>query len=51
VVSKVFQGEDVKNFVDSIRKDFGRVDLFKPKSSRSESRELYVIARNRRGKR
>jgi 23S rRNA (uridine2552-2'-O)-methyltransferase len=51
VVSKVFQGEDVKDFVDSIRKDFGRVDLFKPKSSRSESRELYIIARNRGGKR
>lgn len=51
VVSKVFQGEDVKRFVDSIRKDFGRVDLFKPKSSRAESRELYIIARNRGGKR
>ena len=51
VVSKVFQGEDVKHFVDSIRKDFGRVDLFKPKSSRAESRELYIIARNRGGKR
>ena len=51
VVSKVFQGEDLQGFVNSIRKDFGRVDLFKPKSSRSESRELYVIARNRGGKR
>ncbi|MCK4924168.1 MAG: SAM-dependent methyltransferase [Spirochaetes bacterium] len=51
VVSKVFQGEDLQGFVDSIRKDFGRVDLFKPKSSRAESRELYIIARNRGGKR
>ena len=51
VASKVFQGEDLQGFVDSIRKDFGRVDLFKPKSSRSESRELYIIARNRGGKR
>jgi 23S rRNA (uridine2552-2'-O)-methyltransferase len=49
VVSKVFQGEDVKGFIDSIRQDFGRVDLFKPKSSRVESRELYIIARNRGG--
>ncbi len=46
VVAKVFQGEDLKAFVDSIRKDFGKVDLFKPKSSRAESRELYIIARN-----
>jgi 23S rRNA (uridine2552-2'-O)-methyltransferase len=51
VASKVFQGEDLKDFVDSIRKYFGRVDLFKPKSSRAESRELYIIARNRGGKR
>ena len=49
VVAKVFQGEDLKAFVDSIRKDFGKVDLFKPKSSRAESRELYIIARNRGG--
>lgn len=50
VVAKVFQGEDVREFVESLRGDFGYVDLFKPKSSRSESRELYIIARNRGGK-
>jgi 23S rRNA (uridine2552-2'-O)-methyltransferase len=50
VAAKVFQGEDVKGFVDSLRGGFGNVDLFKPKSSRSESRELYIIARYRGGK-
>jgi len=45
VCAKVFQGEDLKTFVDSLRKGFARVDLFKPKSSRAESRELYIIAR------
>ena len=45
VCAKVFQGEDMKTFVDSLRKGFARVDLFKPKSSRAESRELYIIAR------
>ena len=46
VCAKVFQGEDLKAFVDSIGNGFTRVDLFKPKSSRAESRELYIIARN-----
>ena len=50
VAAKVFQGEDLKTFVDSIRTSFVKVDLFKPKSSRAESRELYIIARTSGGK-
>jgi 23S rRNA (uridine2552-2'-O)-methyltransferase len=48
VVAKVFQGEDVKEFVDGLRGNYARVSLFKPKSSRKESRELYIIAQKRR---
>jgi 23S rRNA (uridine2552-2'-O)-methyltransferase len=48
VVAKAFQGEDLKGFVDALRKDYARVSLFKPKSSRKESREVYIIAQERR---
>jgi 23S rRNA (uridine2552-2'-O)-methyltransferase len=48
VVAKVFQGEDLKAFVDGLKEDFSRVTLFKPKSSRKESREIFLIAITRR---
>jgi 23S rRNA (uridine2552-2'-O)-methyltransferase len=40
---KVFEGEDFKGFVDSVRKNFKTVKIVKPKSSRSESREVFVL--------
>jgi len=40
---KVFEGEDFKEFVDSVRKCFKTVKIVKPKSSRSESREVFVL--------
>ncbi|MFC1837627.1 SAM-dependent methyltransferase [Thermodesulfobacteriota bacterium] len=40
---KVFEGEDFKEFVDSVRKSFKTVKIIKPKSSRSESREVFVL--------
>jgi 23S rRNA (uridine2552-2'-O)-methyltransferase len=42
---KVFEGEDFKEFVDSVRKSFKTVKIVKPKSSRSESREVFVFGR------
>jgi 23S rRNA (uridine2552-2'-O)-methyltransferase len=48
VVAKVFEGEDLKGFVDSLRPEYERVSLFKPKSSRKESKELFIIALERR---
>ncbi len=48
VVAKVFQGEDVASFVKAIRGDFSRVTLCKPKSSRKESREIFIVAQNKR---
>ena len=40
---KVFEGEDFKEFVDSVRRSFKAVKIVKPKSSRSESREVFVL--------
>lgn len=40
---KVFEGEDFKEFVDTVRKKFSMVKIVKPKSSRSESREVFVL--------
>jgi 23S rRNA (uridine2552-2'-O)-methyltransferase len=40
---KVFEGEDFKPFVDSVRKSFKTVKIVKPKSSRRESREVFIL--------
>jgi 23S rRNA (uridine2552-2'-O)-methyltransferase len=40
---KVFEGEDFQEFVDSVRKSFKTVKIVKPKSSRSESREVFIL--------
>ena len=47
---KVFEGEDFKEFVDSVRKIFKTVKIVKPKSSRRESREVFVLAMGFGGK-
>lgn len=41
---KVFQGEDFGDYVDEVRKFFKKVKVVKPKSSRVESREVFVLA-------
>ncbi len=40
---KVFQGEDFPIFVGEMRKKFKMVKVLKPKSSRVESREVFVL--------
>lgn len=40
---KVFEGEDFRELVEDARLQFGRVKVFKPKSSRSESREVFLL--------
>jgi 23S rRNA (uridine2552-2'-O)-methyltransferase len=40
---KVFEGEDFKEFVNQVRGRFTTVKIVKPKSSRSESREVFVL--------
>ncbi len=43
---KVFEGEDFKEFYDSLRPYFGKTKIVKPKSSRKESREVFVLGMN-----
>ncbi|HEX7079577.1 MAG TPA: RlmE family RNA methyltransferase [Gammaproteobacteria bacterium] len=43
---KLFQGEGFRELVDRLRTEFQTVRLVKPKASRPESREIYVLARN-----
>lgn len=45
MIVKVFQGEGFEAFVRAMRTVFGKVALRKPDASRSESREMYVVAR------
>jgi 23S rRNA (uridine2552-2'-O)-methyltransferase len=40
---KVFEGEDFRELVDSVRKRFKTTKIVKPKSSRAESREVFVL--------
>jgi 23S rRNA (uridine2552-2'-O)-methyltransferase len=42
-VCKIFQGEDFKTFLDSVGPVFKSHKLFKPKSSRKASKEIYLI--------
>ena len=43
---KLFQGEGFPEFVQRAKQAFGSVRLLKPKASRPESREIYMLARN-----
>ena len=45
---KAFQGEGVDGFVKRLGARFGTVKRVKPKASRPESREIYLLARNYR---
>ncbi|SDP66731.1 SAM-dependent methyltransferase [Desulforhopalus singaporensis] len=40
---KVFQGEDFPDFVEEVKKKFVMAKVLKPKSSRVESREVFVL--------
>ena len=41
---KSFQGEGLDTWVAGLKKSFEKVDVTKPKASRSESREVFVVA-------
>lgn len=43
---KAFQGEGIEAFVREQKSRFQTVKTIKPKASRSESREIYLLARN-----
>ncbi len=46
---KVFEGEDFREFVQEARRLFATVRTFKPKSSRKESREVFVLGLRKKG--
>lgn len=48
--SKAFQGEDFPLFVKEVEEQFNKVKIIKPKSSRVESREVFVLGMGFRGK-
>jgi 23S rRNA (uridine2552-2'-O)-methyltransferase len=45
---KIFQGEGSDGFARVLRRRFASVRVVKPKASRPESREIYLLARNYR---
>lgn len=45
---KLFQGAGFDDYVRSLRADFGRVTMRKPKASRARSSEVYALASARR---
>lgn len=48
LVVKIFQGEYFKQFLEECKESFKEVRTFKPKSSRSNSYEIYVISRGKK---
>lgn len=48
-VAKIFEGPEAKDFESSVRARFASVKRFKPKSSREESKEIFVVATGFKG--
>ncbi|MBS7634502.1 23S rRNA (uridine(2552)-2'-O)-methyltransferase [Candidatus Bathyarchaeota archaeon] len=46
---KVFQGEFFSQFLSEVKNHFMRVEIIKPKASRKESAEIYLLGMNYRG--
>jgi 23S rRNA (uridine2552-2'-O)-methyltransferase len=47
-VCKIFQGPDFEAFVRQVRSAFSTQRLYKPRSSRKASREIFVIGKGRK---
>jgi 23S rRNA (uridine2552-2'-O)-methyltransferase len=45
-LAKAFQGEGIDAFTRELRAHFTTVKTIKPKASRTESREIYLLARS-----
>ena len=43
LVIKVLQGGDIQDFAKALRQDFTKVAFHRPKATRSESKEVYVL--------
>jgi 23S rRNA (uridine2552-2'-O)-methyltransferase len=48
-VCKVFEGEGIDDFYREVRKNFEFAKRYKPKASRKQSREMYIVAMGFRG--
>ena len=44
MVAKLFQGSEAQSFMAEIKERFLKAVIFKPAASRSESREIFVVA-------
>lgn len=42
-IAKIFEGPDVRPFVQSLRPRFAKVSMVKPQSSRAESKEIFIL--------
>jgi len=48
-ICKIFQGAEFKEFSDTVRSRFKRHKIFKPQSSRKESKEIFILGMGFRG--
>ena len=44
-IFKIWKGEEEKEIIKMLKKKFDKVEYFKPKSSRQESSEIFIISR------
>ncbi len=44
-IFKIWKGEEEKEIIKMLKKNFDNVEYFKPKSSRQESSEIFIISR------
>ena len=49
LVVKIFQGEGVEDWVRNLRKKYAKIRMLKPKASRPDSREVYLVAEDFQG--
>jgi 23S rRNA (uridine2552-2'-O)-methyltransferase len=48
-ICKIFQGEEFKEFSDIVRNRFKHHKIFKPRSSRKESNEIFIVGMGFKG--
>ena len=44
-IFKIWKGEEEKEIINKLKKNFEKVEYFKPKSSRQESSEIFIVSR------
>ena len=44
-IFKIWKGEEEKEIINKLKKIFDKIEYFKPKSSRQESSEIFIISR------